>query len=164
MHLGTKAFVRTVIVWLAVLITAWLLWSGIYKPILLALGAVSCALTIWLAYRLGVFEDSIPLAVLPRLPGYWTWLMKEVAISSMEVARVVLDPRMPMSPTIVEFDALPKDPLGQAILGNSIILTPGTLTLDVHEGRLRVHSLTREGGEALLDGDFNRRVERLTAS
>ena len=58
------------------LLVSWLLWSGIYKPILLALGAVSCALTIWLAYRLGVFEDSIPLAILPRLPGYWTTFRK----------------------------------------------------------------------------------------
>jgi multicomponent Na+:H+ antiporter subunit E len=51
--------------------------------------------------------------------------------------------------------------MDQAILGNSITVTPGTLTLDVHDGVLKVHSLTREGAESLLSGDMDRWVAGL---
>lgn len=145
-----------------ILVTAWLLWSGIYKPLLLGLGTFSCILSVYVAYRLGFFRDSSGLHVIPRLPRYWGWLMPEIVRSSIDVARIVLDPKLPISPTVVEFEAEPKGPVGQAILGNAITLSPGTVTLDVYDGRLRVHCLTREGAESLLSGDANRRAADLT--
>lgn len=145
-----------------ILVTAWLFWSGIYKPLLLVLGAFSCVLSVYVAYRLGFFRDSSGLHVIPRLPLYWGWLMPEIVRSSLDVARIVLDPKLPISPVVVEFEAAPKGPVGQAILGNAITLSPGTVTLDVYDGRLRVHCLTREGAESLLSGDANRRAADLT--
>ena len=65
--------------------------------------------------------------------------------SSLEVARVILDPRLPISPRIVEIEATARHPVDQVILGNSITLTPGTIALDVQGGVLQVHTLTQEG-------------------
>jgi multicomponent Na+:H+ antiporter subunit E len=87
----------------------------------------------------------------------------EIIKSSFDVAKIVLSPKLPISPTLIEFDAQPQGPIGQAILGNSITLSPGTVTLDVHDGRLQVHCLTREGAQALLSGDANRRAAALTS-
>ena len=81
--------------------------------------------------------------------------------SSLEVSRVVLDPRLPISPRIVDIDATALHPVDQAILGNSITLTPGTLALDVHDGVIKVHSLTREGADALMSSEMDRRVAAL---
>jgi len=147
---------------LSLLITAWLLWSGLYTPLLLGLGALSCVLSLYLAYRIGFFEEVFSLQVIPRLPRYWGWLLLEIAKSSLEVTLIILHRKPPISPTVVEFEAAPPGPVGQAILGNSITLTPGTLTLDVHNGRLRVHCLTQKGADALLSGEFNRRAGALT--
>ena len=102
------------------------------------------------------------LQVIPRLLRYWAWLSPEIVKSSLDVARIILHRRLPISPTVVEFDAAPKGPVGQAILGNAITLSPGTVTLDVHDGRLRVHCLTQKGADALLSGEFNRRAAQLT--
>ena len=147
---------------LAVLLVVWLLWSGLFKPLLLGLGAASCILTCYLARRMDYFDDDVyALRLSPRLFGYLGWLMKEVLRSSLEVSRVVLDPRLPISPRIVEINATDLDAVGQAILGNSITLTPGTLSLDVHRGVITVHSLTREGADALLSSDMGRRVAAL---
>ena len=88
--------------------------------------------------------------------------MPEIVKSSFDVARLIVDPKLPISPTIVEFDALPPGPIGQAILGNSITLTPGTVTMDVHDGSLQVHCLTRQGAEEIRAGAFNRRAAELT--
>lgn len=148
---------------LLVLIAAWVLWSGIYTPLLLGLGVLSCVLSLYLAHRIGFFSrDVFSLHLAPRLPRYWGWLLIEIAKSSLDVARIILRRQLPISPTVVEFEAAPRGPVGQAILGNSITLTPGTVTLDVHDGRLRVHCLTRAGAEALRSGEFNRRAALLT--
>lgn len=155
--------IRSLLGLLAILAVAWLAWSGIYKPLILGLGVVSCLLSVWVAVRIGFFDRAVfSLQVISRLPRYWSWLLPEIAKSSFEVARVILHPKLPISATIVEFDALPPGPVGQAILGNSISLTPGTVTMDVHDGKLRVHCLTRQGAEEIMAGGFNRRAAELT--
>ena len=61
------------------LVAAWLLWSGIYKPLLLGLGILSCALTIYVKHRMDYFDtDLYALRFGRRLFGYWLWLAKEV--------------------------------------------------------------------------------------
>ena len=62
---------------------------------------------------------------------------------------------------VLELDATELDALDKAVLGNSITLTPGTLTLDVHENRLLVHALTANAAEGLLEGEMKRRVAAL---
>lgn len=147
---------------LALLIAAWVLWSGQFQPLLLVLGAISCLLTAYLTRRMGYFDDDLfALRFGARLFGYWAWLAKEVVRSSIEVARVVVNPRLPISPQIVEIQATASHPVDQAILGNSITLTPGTLALDVHRGRIQVHCLTQAGADDLKSGEMDRRVAAL---
>lgn len=144
---------------------AWLLWSGLFKPLLLGLGLLSCVLTLYLARRMGYFDSELfALRFSFRLMQFWIWLIKEIVLSSLEVARVVLDPRLPISPSVVTVKATAMNPVDQVILGNSITLTPGTLALDVHEDVIQVHCLTREGAQNMLDGEMHRRVAALRSS
>jgi multicomponent Na+:H+ antiporter subunit E len=144
------------------LIAAWVLWSGYLKPLLLGLGALSCLLTIWIVRRMGYFDDeTFAFHYDWRLLGFWAWLGGEVVKSSIEVAQVVLRRRIDVEPQVVDIDGSSLGPLDQALLGNSITLTPGTLTLDVHKGRLLVHALTPDGAAALQRGEMQRRVSAL---
>ncbi len=158
---GMKGYWYRFAALLLLLIAAWLLWSGIYTPLLLGLGALSCVLCLYLAHRIGFFVELFSARAILRLPRYWAWLLLEVVKSSLDVARIILNRKLPISPTVIEFDAAPDEPVGQVVLGNSITLSPGTVTLDVHNGRLRVHCLTREVADALLSGEFNRRAAEL---
>ncbi|NNK48602.1 MAG: Na+/H+ antiporter subunit E [Gemmatimonadetes bacterium] len=148
---------------LAVLLgVAWLLWSGFFKPLLLALGAFSCVLVLIVSYRMHLFDtDFFALRLMSRLIRYWAWLAREVVRSSMEVTRVVLSRRLPISPTVAEFDAHCEHPVDRAILGNSITLTPGTLTLSIDGQRFVVHALTEKGARDIMDGEMDRRVSQL---
>lgn len=151
----------TLLVWF----TAWLLWSGLFKPLLIGLGVVSCLLVLVLSQRMGMFrKDGFSLHLILRLLPFWGWLGKELVVANLQVARVVLSRHMNISPTVIRLQALSEDPISQAILGNSITLTPGTVTVDDHEGELLVHCLTREGADALIEGEMNRRVAALTRS
>lgn len=144
------------------LVAAWLLWSGFFKPLLLALGGFSVALTLYVVRRMGyVDKDTLPFHYSSGLLRFWAWLGREIVSSSLEVARVVLRRDLKVDPKVVSLDASDLDRFDQALLGNSITLTPGTLTLDVHEGRLLVHALTPEGAAALREGEMQRRVKAL---
>ena len=57
--------------------SAWLLWSGLYKPLLLGLGVFSSLITLFLMHRIGFSEVHRSAHLLPRLPGFWAWLMVE---------------------------------------------------------------------------------------
>jgi multicomponent Na+:H+ antiporter subunit E len=158
----TSQTITRMLVLLIPLVAAWLLWSGIYKPLLLGLGLFSCLLTIYIKHRMQYFETEVfALRFGRRLLGYWLWLAKEVVKSSLDVARIVLSPGLPISPRVVKIQASCEHPVDQAILANSITLTPGTLALDVHNGEIIVHALTQAGADELERGEMDRRVATL---
>jgi multicomponent Na+:H+ antiporter subunit E len=144
------------------LVMAWLLWSGFFKPLLLILGAFSCALVLLIAHRMHLFDtDVFALRFTSRLFKFWIWLGREIVRSSLEVTRAVLSPKLPISPTVAEFESDCKHPVDRAILGNSITLTPGTLTLSIDGQRFTVHALNEQGAQDILDGEMDRRVSEL---
>jgi multicomponent Na+:H+ antiporter subunit E len=147
---------------LALMLAAlWVLLSGLFKPILLGLGTVSVMLTLLLAHRMGVVDiTGHPVRAAFRYVPYWPWLAVEIVKSSIDVARRILSPSMPVRPTVFEIRASQQTVVGRVVLANSITLTPGTVTLDVDGDRLTVHSLSHEAVEYALDGGMDRRVTR----
>jgi len=148
---------------LAVLLAVtWVLWSGFFTPLLLALGVFSCALVVYLGNRMHLFDtDVFALRLSFRLFRFWAWLAREIIRSSLEVARLVLSRNLPISPTVAEFETRCTHPVDRAILGNSITLTPGTLTLNIEGKVVLVHSLTKQGADDIMAGEMDRRVAAL---
>ena len=143
------------------LAAAWLVWSGLFKPLIFGLGALSLGLVLWLAIRMKVTEHgAFSLDLVPRLLGFWAWLLKEIVKSNLTVARIVLSPRLDISPRMVTLHPPTKGLQGQAILANSITLTPGTVTVDAHDGTFKVHCLTQQGAADLETGEMARRIHK----
>lgn len=141
----------------------WLLLSGLFTPFLLASGA-GCVLAVWyLARRMDVIDhEGFPIHLgWPAMLSYWPWLVKEIVKSAWAVSRCILDPRLPISPTLVEFVPTQKTDLGLVIHANSITLTPGTIAIEVAPGRFLVHALTREGAAGLAGSAMDRRCAAL---
>ncbi|MFM1895031.1 MAG: hypothetical protein RLZZ385_105 [Pseudomonadota bacterium] len=147
---------------LAVALTAtWLIWSGLYKPLILGLGVLSLGITLWVVQRMDLTRKELfALDLVPRMLGFWAWLAKETFKSNLTVARIILSPNLPVSPTMVTIDSPAPGLVGEATLANCITLTPGTLTVDAHEGLLHIHCLTAEGARDMLDSDIGQRVHR----
>ena len=93
--------------------------------------------------------------------GYLPWLTVEIIKSNIDVAKRVWHPDLPISPTIITVKASQKTALGLVLHANSITLTPGTLSIDVEDGEIEVHSLTKELVAAFDDGEMDRRVTKL---
>lgn len=145
------------------LFVLWLLLSGHYTGLILSFGAASCILVCVLANRLGVLEpDGRSFAFLGRLVVYAPWLVKEIVLSNIEVAKLIWHPRLPIHPQVIRTRASQRTPLGLACFANSITLTPGTLSLDADEdGVIVVHSIGDATAEGLQTGEMDRRVAAL---
>lgn len=141
----------------------WLLWSGVYSPLMIFLGLCSCLLTVWLVGRLETIDhESVPSHLGLGVITYWAWLLKEIVVSSIQVSRIILSPSMPISPGIVKVKSKSRGSVGWVLFGNSITLTPGTVTIDIDEkGELTVHGITQDTAEGVLTGDMNDRVANL---
>jgi len=140
----------------------WLLLSGHYTPLLLALGASSVALIVWIAHRMDVIDhEGQPIQLTARTPVYMLWLLKEIMVSNIDVAKRILAPRLNISPRLIKVKAHEQTELGQVIYANSITLTPGTVSVRVIDGTIVVHALTRESAASVESGKMDRRVQRL---
>ncbi len=82
------------------------------------------------------------------------------------MTRIILNPRLPISPRLVRAPIGPKTPVGIATYANSITLTPGTISVEVdrQRGEMVVHALTDATASDLLAGEMDRRVRRFEGS
>jgi multicomponent Na+:H+ antiporter subunit E len=153
---------RTLALFVALMAT-WLLWSGLYKPLLLSLGLASCVLVVYLARRMDTIDkESVPVHLGWGVITYWGWLLKEIVVASLQISRLILSPELKISPRMLRVRALPKGEVTRVILANSITLTPGTLTTDIDDdGVITVHALTAETARGVEEGEMNRRVAAL---
>ncbi len=144
----------------------WLLMSGHYSPMLIGFGLVSCTLVLLLAHRMEIVdEEGFPLGLTPRILRYLPWLAIEVIKSNLELARRVLDPKLPIGPEIVELKSSQTTDLGRVTYANSITLTPSTVTIEAeHNGDFLVHAISPESAEDLRSGEMNRQVTRMEGS
>ncbi|MCH8036214.1 MAG: Na+/H+ antiporter subunit E [Proteobacteria bacterium] len=137
----------------------WLLLSGIFEPLLLGLGVVSCLVVVLIAHRMDVIDrEGHPIHLAWRIVIYWFWLALEIVKSNIDVARRILDPKLPIHPLLIRLPASQKSELGLVIYANSITLTPGTVSVQVEVGEILVHAIAEEPAEALRQGDMDRRV------
>lgn len=151
--------VKHVVTLTIVLFGLWLLLSGHLDALLLVLGALSCIFVGWLAQRMAIVdEESYPFSLSLRLPVYWAWLLKEIVKSNLDVARRALGSRARVAPVVADIEAGQRTDLGQVVFANSITLTPGTVSLEVRPGRIRVHAIHREVLDGLRDSGMNEHV------
>lgn len=137
----------------------WVLLSGFFTPFLLSAG-VGCAIAVVLFARRMDMVDSEghPIHLGHKALWYWPWLLKEIVKSAWDVSKIILNPALPISPTMVRFKPSQATDVGLVIHANSITLTPGTIAIEATPGEFVVHGLTRGGAEGCIDSEMDRRV------
>lgn len=129
-----------------VLAVYWLALSGYFhEPLILTFGVISILLVIGLCVRMKIMdEETVPYLNVPRTLFYFIWLGKEIVKANVQVVKAVLSPEMEISPTLVKIPSRPKTEMGKTMFGNSITLTPGTVTVEMSEDEILVHALLEE--------------------
>jgi len=150
----------------AILFGFWLLLSGYYDdPLLLGLGVGSSVLVVYLCKRMDVVDhEGVPLQLGGRFWRYLPWLMKEIFVANVAVAKIILDPKMPISPRMVVFHGSQETDLGKVLYANSITLTPGTITTGVEGQAFEIHALTGADLETDEEDQMDRRCSWVEGS
>jgi multicomponent Na+:H+ antiporter subunit E len=137
----------------------WFLLSGHLEPLVLSFGVLSIAFVAWLSRRMNVVDgESYPFALIPRLSGYWLWLLKEIIVSSIDVTKRALGPASAVQPVVFDTRASQRSDLGLVIHANSITLTPGTVSLEIELGTIRVHALHPDVAKMTAESSMDARV------
>jgi len=143
----------------------WILMSGYFTPFLLGAGLACAVAVAWLARRMRfVDRESHPAHLTLEAVLYWPWLLKEICKAGIQVSRIILDPKLPISPTLVRFRPGQESTVGLVTHANSITLTPGTITVEAGRDEFLVHGLTCEGAAGCIDSEMDRRVRRFEGS
>jgi multicomponent Na+:H+ antiporter subunit E len=122
-------------------------------------GAGSAIAVVALAHRMDLVDhEGHPIHLGWRVLAYWPWLFREIIKSAWDVSRIIVDPRLPISPTMIRVPTSQKTAVGVVTYANSITLTPGTISMEVKHGEILVHALTRAAAEGLQEGEMDRRV------
>ncbi len=143
----------------------WLLLSGYFQePLLLSLGAVSVLFTVWLAFRIDRHDgERVRMRIDIPILRYWIWLLIEIFKANIDVAKLIVAPKLALSPRMIRVKASQSTDMGVVIYANSITLTPGTVTVDIDGDELVVHAITRDMADGLSNGDMGDRVTALGA-
>ena len=142
-----------------VLFGTWLLFSGFFEPLLLGFGIASCVLIVVIGYRMDVVDhEGHPVHLGWKAITYWMWLAVEIVKANIDVARRIVDPKLPIHPVLVSVKTSQSTELGQVIYANSITLTPGTVSIRIADDTILVHAVAKEMAEDLEAGEMDRRV------
>ncbi len=146
----------------AFLFLFWVTLSGYFTPFLLSAGLASAVAVALFAARMDVIDaEGHPVQLGWRIVGYWGWLSKEIVKSAWDVSQIIVDPRLPISPTLVSFRPGQKTSVGLVIHANSITLTPGTITIADQRRRVpgaRADARGRRRSHHRRDGPAGQRV------
>ncbi len=140
-----------------VLFSVWLVLSGRLDPPYLVIGGLVAFGVAWL--NTGFPHSPFVHFPVVRALVYAPWIFLRIVESSVHVTKVIIHPSLPISPGLVTYETTLRHPLAVVMLGNSITLTPGTITVEAEGGRLLIHAID----QASRDDVLSRRLERKLA-
>ena len=127
------------------LAATWWILSGYTKPLILTLGAISIGFVVLISVRMRILDrETSPYMSLLQTLAYFGWLLVEIVRANIAVVRAVLSPDLEISPTLTKIPTKGKSDLAKTMFGNSITLTPGTVSIEMAEDHILVHALLSE--------------------
>ncbi len=139
----------------------WLALSATLMAVDLVLGALAGAVLAAFAVAMmgRALDEEFRLPVLLRLPLFGAALAWEIIKANIDVAMIIINPRLPVEPRVARYRTRLRGDLQKTFFADSITLTPGTVTLEVDGDDLYVHCLAAHHEEGLMGG----RLERMVA-
>lgn len=142
-----------------ILFAIWLVFSGHFDALHLALGLACSGLVAVFSSEL-LFPETLSsrTAVTAwRVVRYLPWLLYQIVLANLHIVYLVCRPGQ-LRPQIVRFKTGLTSDLAKVVFGNSITLTPGTITMDIHDGEFTVHAVSDQAARSLRNGEMERRV------
>ncbi len=156
--------IRLYFLLIAVLALLWMVFSGKFDLQHLSYGVLSIALVFLLSHQLltgagtPASREMFQGLRMGRALRYPFWLVWQILLANVQVAWIVINPKMKIDPVLVRFRCGMQGDLAKVVLGNSITLTPGTFTLRIRGDEFLVHAIRPDLAAGLIDGSMQRQV------
>ena len=135
--ISSKFFISKAIV----LFAFWILLSASFEWVHLGLGLVFSFAVAWSNAGHSTFVPKFRLW--SRFLLYLPWLFYKIIQSSLHLTKLILHPALPIDPQLISVESKLDHHAAIVLLGNSITLTPGTVTAEVDSNKLIVHALDK---------------------
>ncbi len=123
----------------------WILLSASFEWIHLGLGLICSFAVAWLNSGHSPFAPKFSLWL--RVFLYLPWLFYKIIQSSLHLSKLILHPALPIDPQMISVETKLNHHAAVVLLGNSITLTPGTITAEVDHNNLIVHAMDKVSSE-----------------
>jgi len=149
------------------LMAFWLIMSGFFDILHISYGIVSVAVVLAVNFKLKThrfFEDEMDDLLHLRFGNvivYIPWILLQILKSGFHVAFIILRPSTPVQPALLKFRVDLPSAHAKMSLGNSITLTPGTLTIDIKGNEFTVHALSEASYAGIVNDAMPRKVRGL---
>ena len=148
------------------LFVIWLLLTESYTPAHMALGLVASfgvALLNTEVFGVALLNTEVgrPPAVAIRwlqLLRFFPWLFGRILVSGLHLSFLILHPKLPIAPALIRYRTKLGHESGIVLLGNSVTLTPGTVTAEAQPDELVVHAMDDESLQDLQSQRLERKV------
>jgi len=145
-----------------IVLAFWLLLSSHFDKFHVGAGIVCSGIVAYASHDLlftGVGNHGLTKTL--RFITYLPWLIYQIVLANIDVAKRALSPSMPIDPQVVTFKTMLKSDVARTALANSITLTPGTVTIDIVDDVFYVHAIAKEPADDLLGGAMERRIAHI---
>lgn len=139
----------------------WLLLSESFDGLHMGMGIVVAFGVAWLNTERTATRASIRGW---RMCWYFPWLVGRILQSGWHLSMLILHPALPIDPKMIRHRTELKDNSSIVLLGNSITLTPGTITVEVDSQDLLVHAMDDNSADDVTSRRIERRIDGLFVS
>ena len=135
----------------------WVVLNGKWTTEIGVFGLVFASLAYGFTWKYMGYSPKVDFALFMRIPSavrYGVNLVVEIIKANLVVCKMILKPDFVPEPQLVQFDVDLEKNRHLVALANSITLTPGTITVDLHDNHFTVHALDASLVDGLDDGGF----------
>jgi len=119
----------------------WVFLSASFEWRHLGLGLIFSFAVAWINSDRSPFVPKFRLWL--RILLYLPWLFYKILQSSLHLSKLILHPELPIAPQLISVESKLNQKAAVVLLGNSITLTPGTITAVVDRNNLIVHAMDK---------------------
>ena len=134
----------------------WILLSASFDWIHLSLGLACSFAVAWLNSGHSPFAPKFRLWL--RVSLYLPWLFYKIVQSSLHLSKLILHPALPIDPQMISVETKLNHHAAVVLLGNSITLTPGTITAEVDRNHLIVHAMDKVSKEDITSKQMELKI------
>ena len=138
----------------------WVVFNGKFNLEIAIFGVILSAVVYLFSCKFlgySIEKDKKLLRLIPAALRYVVLLVCEIFKSNIALLKVVYSRKVDIKPQLVTFRTPLKGSF-KSLLGDSITVTPGTITVHSEDDKLTVHCLDKSFMEGIEDTDFQKKL------